>query len=209
MAEITCEWLHPILIVEDVKATAEFYRDKLGFEVEFLWGDPVTYGAVKLGEKNTIHFDQGDSKVSGVSLYVSVWNAPEALKLYRQAGVEIVEDLNEKPWGWREFVALDNNGIRLRVGQPIPAEKITIERAPLETRIEKRLLAVIEDLANSKNMSLGEMLEETLLHTFEETSHGSVASPHTQETHQLIDQLRKKHGMNFDAHAAYRFEEKG
>src|SRR5687767_4832739 len=33
----------PYLIVDDVVRTANYYRDKLGFEYERLWGDPPTF----------------------------------------------------------------------------------------------------------------------------------------------------------------------
>lgn len=39
-----------------------------------------------------------------------------------------------------------------------------IERVPVETRIEKRLAALMQDFAQHKNnMNVGEMLEETLM----------------------------------------------
>jgi hypothetical protein len=40
----------------------------------------------------------------------------------------------------------------------------------------------MEDLAAHKNMTIGEMLEETVLHSFEKMLEGGVASPHTQKT---------------------------
>jgi uncharacterized glyoxalase superfamily protein PhnB len=39
----------PILFVSDVAAAARFYRETLGFAVEFLHGDPPFYGAVSRG----------------------------------------------------------------------------------------------------------------------------------------------------------------
>jgi len=83
-----------------------------------------------------------------------------------------------------------------------------IERVRLETRIEKRLAALIGDLARHKNMTVGEMLEETLLHTFEKVPRGGVASPHTEKTLVHIQELKRKHGIDYDTHASYRFVEK-
>jgi hypothetical protein len=57
-------------------------------------------------------------------------------------------------------------------------------------------------------MSLGEMFEETLLHTFEKVRGGGVASPHTEGTLSYIQTLKKKHGIDYDTHASYRFVEK-
>jgi hypothetical protein len=57
-------------------------------------------------------------------------------------------------------------------------------------------------------MTLGEMLEETLLHSMELLAGEGVASPHTAYTHRYIQELRKKHGIDYDCHASYRFVEK-
>ena len=38
-----------VLAVADVAATIRFYRDKLGFTGEWLWGDPPTFGGVSWG----------------------------------------------------------------------------------------------------------------------------------------------------------------
>jgi hypothetical protein len=79
----------------------------------------------------------------------------------------------------------------------------------VETRIEKRLAALMRDLAQHKSMSVGEMLEETLLHTFEKVRGEGVASPHTEKTLRHIQALKKKHGIDYDTHASYRFVERG
>jgi hypothetical protein len=53
------------------------------------------------------------------------------------------------------------------------------------------------------------MLEETLLHTFEKMPRGGVASPHTAKTLAHIQALKKKHRIEYDVHASYRFVERG
>lgn len=74
-------------------------------------------------------------------------------------------------------------------------------------RLEKRLAAVLHDLAEFKHMSLSSCLEETLLHTFEPLGDG-VASPHTRTDLRHIQTLKTKHGIDYDSHASYRFVER-
>src|SRR5206468_12219526 len=93
-------------------------------------------------------------------------------------------------------------------GIPLRGPKMEIERVPVETRSEKRLVALMGDLARHKNMGLGEMLEETFLHTFAKVLSGGVASPHTEKTLTYIQELKEKHGIDYDTHANYRFVEK-
>ena len=74
-------------------------------------------------------------------------------------------------------------------------------------RLEKRLAAALADLAAHKQMSLSSCLEETLLHTFEPYGDG-VASPHTKSDLRFIQELKQKHGIDYDSHASYRFVER-
>jgi hypothetical protein len=83
---------------------------------------------------------------------------------------------------------------------------VKIERTEVTVRLEKRLAALLHDLANHKHMSVGSCIEETLLHTFEELGDG-VASPHTRRTLRYILELKKKHEIDYDCHASYRFVE--
>ena len=47
-----------------------------------------------------------------------------------------------------------------------------------------------------------------LLHSFEKVPDDGVASPHTEKTLAYIKELKKKHGIDYDCHASYRFTEK-
>jgi len=127
-----------------------------------------------------------------------------------EAGAEITKPLTDEPWGMREIHVRDPNEHVIRFGHGIPMRepKMEIERVPLETRIEKRLAALMGDLARHKNMTVGEMLEEIFLHSFEKVSSGGVASPHTEKTLACIQELKRKHGIDYETHASYRFVEK-
>ena len=50
-------------------------------------------------------------------------------------------------------------------------------------------------------MSVDSCLEEMLLHTNE------GVGPHTKTTLQFIEELKKKHGIDYDCHASYRVVE--
>ena len=56
-------------------------------------------------------------------------------------------------------------------------------------------------------MSLSSCVEEILLHTNEPLGDG-VASPHTKRTIAYIQELKRKHGIDYDSHASYRWVER-
>lgn len=60
---------------------------------------------------------------------------------------------------------------------------------------------MLHDLARHKRMSVSSCPEEMILHTKE------GVGPHTKTTLHHIQDLKKKHGIAYECHASYRFEE--
>ena len=116
----------PVLMVHDVARTAAFYRDKLGFHIDFLYGYPPQHGAVSRGEWSaslvTIQFTRAaqehEIQPSG---YVYIFMGAGLDTLYAEAaaqGVEIVDAPENHPWGRREFTIRDCNGHTLVFSEP-------------------------------------------------------------------------------------------
>jgi hypothetical protein len=80
---------------------------------------------------------------------------------------------------------------------------VPIERVQFNVRVEKRMLKVLKALAEAEDMSLSEMFEDIVLHAFSGASTFSEA-----ESQATIEALKGVYGMDYDAHAAYRFSEK-
>jgi len=115
----------PVISVPDVQHAAEFYRDFLGFEIEFLFGAPPSYGAVSLSTWTAtgahIRFARKDSELPTnlVSLYINVGPDIDVLcETYRMKGVKIIGEPAVMPWGVKEFTVADCNGYVLRFGTP-------------------------------------------------------------------------------------------
>jgi catechol 2,3-dioxygenase-like lactoylglutathione lyase family enzyme len=117
--------LQPVLAVPEVRATAEYYRDKLGFTIGFLFGDPPTYAGLWLGAWTAtganIHLAHkvGPTPVETFSLYVNVGPGIDELHaIYQARGVDMQGEVVQQPWGMREFAIRDCNGYLLRFGTP-------------------------------------------------------------------------------------------
>jgi catechol 2,3-dioxygenase-like lactoylglutathione lyase family enzyme len=207
--EIDCEQVHPSLPVSDVLAAADFYSTKLGFTVSFTWGEPVRMAGVNLGDTQ-MFLELTDAAAAEVSVYFVVGNADELYEFHRANGVEIVIAPDDREYSMRDYAVRDLDGHRLSFGHPLftAGPPIEIERVDVPVRLEKRLAALLADLAKHKRMSLSSCLEEILLHTNEPLDKG-VASPHTQRDLRVIQELKKKHGIDYDSHGSYRFVERG
>jgi catechol 2,3-dioxygenase-like lactoylglutathione lyase family enzyme len=206
---VECEMLHPTLFVADLNAAVAFYTEKLGFALGFTWGDPPRMAGVDLG-KVSIHLAQGTPNPAGCELFFAVGEVDELHAFHLAAGVTIVDPLADRPWGFRQYEVQDLSGHRLSFGQRLPETEPTleIERVDVPVRLERRLAAVLADLAGHKRMSVSACLEETLLHTFEKLAGGGVPSPHGDRTLDLIQTFKAKHGLDYETHASYRFVEK-
>jgi catechol 2,3-dioxygenase-like lactoylglutathione lyase family enzyme len=192
----------------DVGAAVEFYTGKLGFSLGFTWGEPPTLAGLDLGAVQ-IFVERGTPAPQGSKLYFVVGDADELHDFHRAAGVEVVEPPADRLYGLRDYAVRDLHGYRLSFGHYIynSGPAIEIERVELTVRLEKRLTAALRDLAEHKGMSLTSCLEETLLHSFEPFGDG-VASPHTRSQLRHIQELKRKHGIDYDTHASYRFVER-
>jgi catechol 2,3-dioxygenase-like lactoylglutathione lyase family enzyme len=208
MPQVDCEQHHPSLSVVDVLAAAEFYTKKLGFRLAFTWGDPPEIAGVNLGEMQTF-LARGTPSPQGCSVFFVIGDADELYTFQRANGVEIVAPPEDKPYGLRDYSVRDLHGYVLTFGHRLPdgaGPPLKIERVDVPVRLEKRLAALLNDLAVHKRMSLSSCLEEILLHTCEPLGDG-VASPHTRTTLRHIQELKAKHGIDYDSHASYRFVE--
>ncbi|GAA0523061.1 VOC family protein [Chitinophaga japonensis] len=208
-AQVTHSQLFPTLLVNDIRSAVDFYTSRLGFSPRFTWGEPPTYAGVDLGQ-TTLHLAKGTPYVAGHSeVNFVIDNADELYAFHRGNGVEIVEPIDDREYGIRDYKIKDLDGNYLGFGHYIyhlEGPPLKIERVDVPVRLEKRLAALLQDLAEHKGMSLSGCLEETLLHTFERIG-DTVASPHTVRTLEYIQELKQKHHIDYDTHASYRFVE--
>jgi len=209
--DIDCVGLYPTIPVSDLVASAEWYQEKLGFELRFFYGDPPTHGAVQLGQA-TVHFFPGIPTPDGLWLYFQVEDVDEVYEWIISQGVETIDVPTLQPWAMREFNLKDPDGYQIRFGAASirSGQPVHIERVDFAVPLEKRLAALLSDLAKHKKMSMSEVIEETLLHSFESEPQMMgrwVASPHTARNLRHIDELKKQHGIDYETHDSYRFSE--
>jgi catechol 2,3-dioxygenase-like lactoylglutathione lyase family enzyme len=121
IAEFRLKTAVPVLYVRDVAASAEFYRDRLGFQIDFLHGDPPFYGAVSRdGARLHLKFVHdavfGPGRVEDEGLimaFVPVDNVEVLYAECRAKGVDLSQDLTRQDWGGTDFHVIDPDGNRI------------------------------------------------------------------------------------------------
>lgn len=204
---VDCERVHPGLAVPDVAAAVEYYTTTLGFTPGFIWGEPPAFAGVNLGDAQ-VFLSQGTPGSGGCEVFFVVGAVDELYAFHQAAGAHVEEDIGDRAYGLRDYSVRDPNGYRLTFGQYVytVGEPVVVERVDVPVRLEKRLAALVGDLAAHKRMSVGSLLEEILLHTNEPLGDG-VAHPHTEAQVRYIQELKRKHGIDYDSHASYRWVE--
>jgi uncharacterized glyoxalase superfamily protein PhnB len=111
----------PIFAVRDVRETIAFYREVLGFQSEWLWGNPPTFGGARWGPVHVMFNQMPDvaSRVEGHQHWFGVEDADALHDRHVAAGATVVEPIGDRPWGVREYVVRDPNGYHLRFAGPV------------------------------------------------------------------------------------------
>ena len=106
------------LFVSNIKSSCDFYTNKLGFAVEFIYGDPPYYGQVVrdnarlnlrlVFEPVFVADVRKREHLLSASITVATANEIKQLFLsYQAAGVSFHQALKKEPWGARTFVVSD------------------------------------------------------------------------------------------------------
>jgi GNAT superfamily N-acetyltransferase/uncharacterized glyoxalase superfamily protein PhnB len=98
--------------VNDVVETIQYWHDTLGFPDKWTWGQPPTYGGVAWNG-TFIQFSQNPELASaskGNSIFIRVRNLQALYKFHQKKNAEIVEPLENKPWGMAGYTVRDING---------------------------------------------------------------------------------------------------
>ena len=106
---------NPLIFVSNVQASAAFFRDKLGFHIDFLHGDPPFYASVSRdGARLHLRFVHEPPFVSGIvdrehliCAFVEVEDIKSLYAEYLTAGVNISGRLKKEPWGGTGFAVRD------------------------------------------------------------------------------------------------------
>lgn len=108
----------PILFVRDVTASAGFFRDSLGFTVDFMYGSPPFYGSVSrdgvclhLRYVDRPNFtDLAAREESLILATIEVSSVQSLFDEFKGRGVTFRQPVIKQPWGGTDFHIADPDG---------------------------------------------------------------------------------------------------
>ena len=108
----------PVIFVANVAASAAFFKDTLGFSIDFLHGKPPFYGSVSR-DGACVHLkfvhepvltvgpQDGDGLIVA---FIEVENVKALYAEYLAAGAILDQKLKKQAWGGRDFIVRDPDG---------------------------------------------------------------------------------------------------
>lgn len=108
----------PQLYVRDIARSSEFYVQKLGFSVAFIYGEPPFYAQV-YRDSARLNLRAIDAPVIDprrrdvdqlLAASITLDDAKPLFLEYQAAGVDIAQPLRREPWGARSFIVRDPDG---------------------------------------------------------------------------------------------------
>jgi catechol 2,3-dioxygenase-like lactoylglutathione lyase family enzyme len=117
------------LFISDITASCDFFTQKLGFSLVFVYGEPPFYAQVRRdnGRLNLRHVDAPviDSGLRDreelLSADMTVATEAQIKRLFlefQEAGVVFFQMLREEPWGAKTFIVKDPDGNLLLFAGP-------------------------------------------------------------------------------------------
>ncbi len=98
----------PELLVRSVKEAQRYYRDRMGFQIEWHHEDGGI-GAVSQGDC-AIFFRETDAEIHPGTFWIFAEAIDETYRRLEDLGAEIVDPISDKPWGLRQFTIRDLHG---------------------------------------------------------------------------------------------------
>ncbi len=133
-----CKRLVPLITVDDLGASVEFFIDRLGFCVSFRSEGFVSLrhptSDLQLGFVRPLA-DEVAYGGEGLTYGLEVDDVDLEYRRFAATGVDTDGPPRDNPWGDRSFTVVDPNGIALHIHQPIePAAEYARYFAPHATR---------------------------------------------------------------------------
>lgn len=118
---------YPVLMVEDVSATANFYKEHFRFETLFEadWYVHLRSTEDKRVNLGLVRFDHdtvppaGRLKSQGLLLNFEVRDPDAIYARVQAAGLPVLRSLRDEEFGQRHFITADPNGVMIDVIKPI------------------------------------------------------------------------------------------
>jgi hypothetical protein len=115
----------PVIATSDVLGTVRYFEQTLGFQQQWIWGDPPVYAGVRAGGAwlYVTHDPELATTIRerrlSPDIFLWVSNIDSVYAHHQASRADITEELSERPWGVRQYVVREPNGYFLKVAESL------------------------------------------------------------------------------------------
>ena len=158
--------VEPILAVNDVLKTVQYWHDTLGFPDKWTWGEPPNHGGVSWNGV-AIQFSHNHDLASvskGNAIFIRSKKLEALYDFHQKKNVEIVDPLENKPWGMASYTVREINGyFVIFAGAPIPDRNEKSAELPSTVRVVSRWPTIKEYQHLASAVGWSAYLDEVVL----------------------------------------------
>jgi hypothetical protein len=110
-----------VFVVKNVPESVLYFRDALGFKIEFLYGEPANYAGV-FRDNVVVHLEAASNtscQVGQTGLNVFLDDVDELYRELLGRNARIPKPPHNRPWGMRNCVVADLDGNYICFGTPL------------------------------------------------------------------------------------------
>lgn len=116
----------PVIASSDVMKTVAYFVQVLGFEQQWIWGEPPVYAGICAGQA-LIYISHDPALARAIQesrlapdVYFWVEEIESLYARHSANGAQILEKLETRPWGTRQYSVLEPNGYHLKIAESEP-----------------------------------------------------------------------------------------
>lgn len=107
----------PVLSVADLKRSESYFRDTLGFRLEWEYGEPPDFASVSRGDARFFLCQRCPGKQSWTMVFTR--DVDQLHHEIRGKGALVRRPPTDMPWNLREMLVADRDGNVIRFGSPV------------------------------------------------------------------------------------------
>jgi hypothetical protein len=131
----------PVLVVSDIHATVEYWKQVLGYSNGWTYGNPANHGGVSWHGAGFIQFGLNPSLAAmseGHSVWIRARNIEVLYRLHLNNNANIVAPLENMPWGFTQYTVKDLNGYMIHFSAPASNRGFKSSEIPSSISIHSR-----------------------------------------------------------------------
>ena len=157
--------VEPVLAMKDVSETTLYWHQVLGFPDKWTWGDPPNHGGVSWHGVFVQFSNNPELAASskGNAIFIRVRQLEELYQFHKKQNADIVEPLENKPWGMAGYTVRENNGYYIIFAGTLISERLQSATLPETVRIITRTPTTKEYLNLAEAVGWGKYTNDSLV----------------------------------------------